>query len=156
MHLERAHGGEVERLAREGHLIDMPYVVKGMDFSFSGLLTFAEKALAEQRREDVAYSFQEHAFSMIAEAAERALMITGKEEVLLCGGVAQNERFKEILRGMCEENGVRFYVPPDEFNRDNGGMIAYTGYYMLERMGGRLRGIDLNIRPLYRIEEVEL
>ena len=69
-------GAAVEQLAAKGRkLVSLPYVVKGMDLSLSGLLTAATAALqkGDCRLEDLCYSFQEHAFSMVTEVTERAL-----------------------------------------------------------------------------------
>ncbi|MEM3399928.1 MAG: KEOPS complex N(6)-L-threonylcarbamoyladenine synthase Kae1 [Candidatus Micrarchaeia archaeon] len=148
-------GRFIEELAKNGSYIEMPYVVKGMDFSFSGLLTDAVKKLGKYEKEDIAFSLQEHAFSMITEAAERALHLTGKKEVVACGGVAQNARFQEMLLKMCEENNVFFSAPPPELTGDNGAMIAYTGASMFSK------GITTPFRKAvaiqkYRIDEVVL
>jgi glycoprotease/Kae1 family metallohydrolase len=121
-------GPAIERLSRKGRFLEMPYVVKGMDLSFSGLTTHAVRLLDGHSGEDVAYSFQEHAFAMLVEVAERALAHTGNDELLLVGGVARNRRLKEMFGTMCRERGARFEVVPDEFAGDNGAMIAYAGY----------------------------
>ncbi len=154
--LKDAHGGTVERLALEGAYLEMPYTVKGMDFAFSGLVTKAQQMInsGKYRIEDIAYSFQEHAFSMVTEAAERALMLVKKEGVVLCGGVAQNKRFQEMLGLMAGENGVKLGTAPNEFNRDNGGMIAYTGYYLYEKYLHNYPDTLVDIFPKYRIEDV--
>ena len=87
-------GPHVEKLALKGsRYIELPYVVKGQDVSFSGLLTAAIKKLKNGvRLEDLCYSLQETAFSMICEVTERALVHTGKDSILLTGGVAANNR----------------------------------------------------------------
>jgi len=69
---------------------------------------------------------------MCVEVTERALSLTGKDEVLLVGGVGANSRLQEMLRVMCEERGAKFYVPERKYLGDNGAMIAYTGKLMLE------------------------
>ena len=87
-------GAAVEQLALDGeNLIPLPYIVKGMDLSLSGLLTAATSRLQKGcRLEDLCYSLQEHAFSMVTEVTERALAHTEKKELLLTGGVAANKR----------------------------------------------------------------
>src|SRR4030066_2288662 len=90
-------GAALEQLAADGkNLISLPYVVKGMDISLSGLLTAASTLLhkGEGRLADLCYSLQEHAFSMVTEVTERALAHTEKNEVLLTGGVAANRRLQ--------------------------------------------------------------
>jgi universal protein Kae1 len=123
-------GAALEKLAANGEkLISLPYIVKGMDISLSGLLTAATTLLrkGECRLEDLCYSLQENAFSMITEVTERALAHTEKKEVLLTGGVAANKRLQSMLSAISEEHDARFNVVPREFATDNGAMIAWTG-----------------------------
>ncbi|MCJ7762293.1 N(6)-L-threonylcarbamoyladenine synthase Kae1 [Candidatus Bathyarchaeota archaeon] len=123
-------GAAVERLAAKGEtLIALPYTVKGMDWSLSGLLTAAVTLLrkGECKLEDLCFSLQENAFSMVTEVTERALAHTEKKEVLLTGGVAANTRLQAMLKVIAEEHDARFNVVPREFATDNGAMIAWTG-----------------------------
>ena len=123
-------GAALERLATDGKkLVPLPYVVKGMDLSLSGLLTAATTQLrkGEARLQDLCYSLQEHAFSMVTEVTERALAHTEKKEVLLTGGVAANRRLQAMLSIIAEEHDAAFNVVPLEFATDNGAMIAWTG-----------------------------
>ena len=122
-------GPEVERLARGGaKLLDMPYTVKGMDLAFSGLMTAARAWRAKgERMEDVCFSLQETAFAMLVEVTERALAHAEKDEVVLGGGVACNERLWEMTRIMCEARGARAFRPEKRLLVDNGAMIAHLG-----------------------------
>ncbi|MCL1978220.1 MAG: N(6)-L-threonylcarbamoyladenine synthase Kae1 [Candidatus Bathyarchaeota archaeon] len=123
-------GAAIEQLALKGkNLITLPYVVKGMDLSLSGLLTAATTQLQKEKHpiEDVCYSLQEHAFAMVAEITERALAHTEKKEVLLTGGVAANKRLQTMLKAITEEHDASFNVVPQKFATDNGAMIAWTG-----------------------------
>jgi len=123
-------GAMVEELARRGkNFVHIPYTVKGMDLSFSGLLTAAVQLLHERkhRLEDLCFSLQEVAFSMLTEVTERALAHTEKQEVLLTGGVAANRRLQLMLNVIAEEHNARFCVVPKEYALDNGAMIAWTG-----------------------------
>jgi len=123
-------GAALEQLAAEGKtLVSLPYVVKGMDLSLSGLLTAAISLLqkGECRLEDLCYSLQEHAFSMVTEVTERALAHTEKKEVLLTGGVAANQRLQSMINSIAEEHDAEFNVVPRQFATDNGAMIAWTG-----------------------------
>jgi N6-L-threonylcarbamoyladenine synthase/protein kinase Bud32 len=122
-------GAAVEKLAAKGaKLVPLPYVVKGMDLSLSGLLTASICALEKgERLEDICYSLQENAFSMVTEVTERALAHTEKKEVLLTGGVAANKRLQAMLKIIAEEHEAKFSVVPLEFATDNGAMIAWTG-----------------------------
>lgn len=123
-------GAAIEQIALKGtELVNLPYVVKGMDMSLSGLLTAATALLQkdEYNLEDLCYSLQEHVFSMVTEVTERALAHTEKKEVLLTGGVAANKRLQAMLRIISEEHDSQFNVVPLEYATDNGAMIAWTG-----------------------------
>jgi len=157
MGLKHPGGPRIERLARKGEKYhELPYVVKGMDFSFSGLVTAAKKLYdSGVRKEDVAFSFQETAFAMLTEVTERALAYLDLDEVLIAGGVGANERLREMLSIMCEDRGAKFYAPPKELMGDNGAMIAYTGLLMYRH--GVVTPLEKSfVRPDYRIEEVDV
>jgi N6-L-threonylcarbamoyladenine synthase/protein kinase Bud32 len=144
-------GPIIEKLAREGNYIELPYTVKGMDLAFSGLVSAAQESTAPL--EDVCAGLQETAFAMCVEVTERALAHAGKDEVLLVGGVGANSRLQEMLRIMCEERGASFAVPERTYLGDNGAMIAYTGKVMLEH-GTTIPLAESQIRPGYRADEV--
>lgn len=132
-HLGWSHPGgpKVESAAADGEFIELPYVVKGMDFSFAGITSAAIEAYDSGATvEDVCFSLQEHLFAMLTEVAERALSLTGANELLLGGGVGQNDRLREMLTSMCEERGAVFHAPAPQFLRDNAGMIAVLGAKM--------------------------
>ena len=133
--MKYAHGAELEKLASKGKYVELPYSVKGMNLVFSGLLTQAEKLAKTHRKEDVAHSLMETSFAMACEATERALFLTRKKKLICCGGVAQNKRLQQMLKTMCDEDGVKFGVAPNEFNRDNGAMIAYAGEVLFKKHG---------------------
>lgn len=146
----------VEELYRKGkRLLDLPYVVKGQDVSYSGLLT---RALELYKRgeplEDVCFSLMEVAYSMLVEVAERALVHTGKREVALTGGLARSKALQDKLRKMCSIHGVKFAAVDAEYAGDNGAMIAYAGLLAFSA-GISVRIEDSYIRPMWRIDEVE-
>jgi universal protein Kae1 len=151
-------GAAVERLAEKGkNLVSLPYVVKGMDLSLSGLLTSAT-VLAQKgdcSLEDLCFSLQEHAFSMVTEVTERALAHTEKKEVLLTGGVAANKRLKGMLAVIAGEHDARFCVVPLEFATDNGAMIAWTG--TLEYRHGIVTPLDESyVKLRWRVDKVDV
>ncbi|MEM3090227.1 MAG: KEOPS complex N(6)-L-threonylcarbamoyladenine synthase Kae1 [Candidatus Bathyarchaeia archaeon] len=151
-------GAVVEKLAKVGRrLIPLPYTVKGMDMSFSGLLTAAVNLLkkGESKLEDLCFSLQETAFSMVTEVTERALAHTEKKEVLLTGGVAANKRLQEMVKAIAEEHDAKFCVVPSQFAIDNGAMIAWTG--VLAFTHGMITPIHKSfVRLRWRLEEVEV
>ncbi|MEM2885950.1 MAG: KEOPS complex N(6)-L-threonylcarbamoyladenine synthase Kae1, partial [Thermoproteota archaeon] len=121
-------GPEVERLSYcSKELVDLPYSVKGMNVSFSGLLTRVKSLIPNRKLEDLCYSLQETAFSMLVEVAERAMAFLRKDELLLVGGVAVNGRLREMCAKMCSERGASFKTVEPKLCLDNGVMIAWTG-----------------------------
>jgi N6-L-threonylcarbamoyladenine synthase/protein kinase Bud32 len=147
-------GPKVEAHAREGEYVELPYVVKGMDFSFSGIMSAAKAAYDDGVPvEDVCCGLQENVFAMLTEVSERALSLTGAEELVLGGGVAQNDRLRSMLETMCEERGADFYAPEPRFLRDNAGMIAVLGAKMYEA-GDTVDIGDSRVLPNFRPDEV--
>lgn len=148
-------GPKIEKLAKEGkNYIELPYVVKGNDLSFSGLLTESLKRLQNNSLEDVCYSLQETSFAMMAEATERALCHLKSDCLLLTGGVANNKRLQEMLKIVAKENGVLFSVPAG-YCGDNGAMIAWTGLAMYEA-GVRHDLKDTAADQEFRTDQVEI
>ena len=146
-------GPKVEELAKKASkYIPLPYTVKGMDFSFSGLTTAAQESAKKYPLADVCHSFQETAFAMLVEVTERAVAHTGKCEVLLAGGVGANSRLREMLTIMCEDRGIDFYVPEKRFMGDNGAMIAYLGLLMY-KSGYRTTIAESKVNPRFRPDE---
>ena len=151
--MDPPHGSEVARLAESGKYIPLPYTVKGMNFAFSGLLTSSLRMVGKERKEDICRSLTETAFSELCEASERALCLSGKKEVTVCGGVAQNARFCEMLSHVSKEQKARFGTVAAEYNADNGAMIAYTALREYERgKRGKMKGLSPD--GYWRIDEV--
>ena len=143
--------------AREGKEIHpLPYRVKGMDVSFSGLLTAALKLLKKGIRvEDVCLSITETVYSMLTETLERALAFTEKKEILLVGGLARSIRLRQMIEAMAKLHDAKVYVVPPEYAGDNGAMIAWTGALQL-LSGQTIRVEDSRVKPKFRIDEVEV
>ncbi len=155
MGLDPAWGSSVERCADKGRYIKLPYNVKGMDFSFTGLLTKASGLIEHKESNDLCFSLQETSFSMLCEATERALMLTKSREIGLCGGVAQNKRLADMLRAVAEEHNARFGCAPNEFNADNGAMIAYVAEKMLAS-GFSIGPEGCDVKQRYRSNEARV
>ena len=146
----------VEKLAKSGSYIDLPYTVKGMDFSFSGLLSASLRAYQKGKDiEDICFSLQETAFSMLVEVTERALSHTERDEVLLCGGVAANKHLREMLDEMVNQHYGQFYMPEMKYCGDNGAMIGWLGLLM-SKYYGTMDIKDTNIIQKYRTDEVDI
>ena len=143
-------GPTIEKLAKKGKYVEIPYVVKGMDVSFSGILTKVQQ-LYEQKnvsKEDLCFSIQETCFAMLTEVVERAMAHTGKQELLLGGGVGANTRFCEMLHIMCSERAAKFYKVPMDLAGDQGAMIAWEGFLRKDESG------DVEVKPHWRVDEV--
>ena len=150
-------GPTIEKLAKEGDkLLELPYSVKGMDISFSGIMTAALSLKKKGHRlEDIAFSIQETCFAMLAEVTERAMVHVGKDEVLLGGGVAQNMRLREMIGEMAKERGAEMFVPDRRLCMDNGAMIAWLGNLMYSS-GVRMSIDDTTVEQRFRTDEVEV
>jgi N6-L-threonylcarbamoyladenine synthase len=144
-------GPKVEKLARTGNFVKLPYSVKGMDVDFSGVVTKATHLYNKgTSKEDLCFSMQETCFAMLIEVTERALAHCEKNEVLLIGGVAANKRFSEMLTTMCEERGAKAYTVPLEYSGDQGAMIAYLGWLQKDK-----NQTDFDFNPRWRIDEID-
>jgi len=134
-------GPALARLARTGNpdrfRFPRPMTARpGLDFSFSGLKTFALNTLRNegddvQTRADIARAFEDAVVDTMAIKCRRALRHTGLGRLVLAGGVSANERLRERLGAEAQAAGWRLYYPRMEFCTDNGAMIAYAGYLRL-------------------------
>jgi len=154
-------GPKIEKLALRGKkYVELPYVVKGMDVSFSGILTNLKQKFdrKEYSLEELSFSLQETVFAMLLETAERALAHLGKKELVLGGGVSCNSRLQEMSKKMCLERGAKFFCPEKSLLVDNGAMIAYLGEIMFKSgikfLGKKAEALD--IKPRERTDEVEV
>ncbi|MCW4050013.1 MAG: KEOPS complex N(6)-L-threonylcarbamoyladenine synthase Kae1 [Candidatus Bathyarchaeota archaeon] len=156
--LEYPGGPDIERKAKLGEkLIPLPYTVKGMDLSYSGLLTAitGELETGKHSVEDLCFSLQETAYAMLGEITERALAHTGKPELLLTGGVAANKRLAGIVNDIAEEHGAEPFIVPIRLAADNGAMIAWTGIEAYNA-GVRTPVETSHVNPNWRMDQVEV
>lgn len=146
-----------EVVARQGKQVHpLPMRVKGMDVSFSGLLTAARSLLdSGVPLPDVCLSITEAVYSMLVEVLERALALTRKREVMVVGGLAKSPRLREMVELMVRPHEARLLHISDEYLGDNGAMIAWTGVLM-HRFGLHVPVEESRIRPKYRIDEVPI
>lgn len=104
----------------------------GLDFSFSGLKTFALNTInasdgSLQSKADIAAAFQSAVADTLAIKCKRALEQTGLNGLVVAGGVSANRHLRKTLTTMAEKTQARLYFPRPEFCTDNGAMIAYAG-----------------------------
>ncbi len=152
-------GGRIEQLAVQsaGKYLQLPYIVKGNDVSFSGLLTAAIR-LASGRAQvaDTCYSLQETAFAMLAEAVERALSFTGKKEMMIVGGVAANKRLAQMLEAACSRQGAKLFVCPLKFAGDNGAQIAWTAIQEYQTTKKHVKMEKSFVQQSWRLDTVDV
>lgn len=104
----------------------------GLDFSFSGLKTFAANTIAaeaddEQTRADIARAFQDAVVDTLVIKCRRALKETGLKRLVVAGGVSANKELRAQLHAFAEKIGGEVFFPRPEFCTDNGAMIAFAG-----------------------------
>jgi N6-L-threonylcarbamoyladenine synthase/protein kinase Bud32 len=156
--LEYPGGPDIEKKSEKGKkLISLPYIVKGMDISYSGLLTAITNELENKTHniEDLCFSLQETAYAMLGEITERALVHTKKPELLLTGGVAANKRLSNIIIEIAEEHGATPYIVPIKLATDNGAMIAWTGLIAFN-VGYSTPIDESHVNPNWRMDQVEI
>jgi N6-L-threonylcarbamoyladenine synthase len=156
-----APGYNIEQLAKKGKvLLDLPYAVKGMDCSFSGILATVDGMAREMEKgdstlspEDLCFTLQETVFAMLVEITERAMAHVGSAQVLIVGGVGCNERLQEMMGIMARDRGGSVYATDERFCIDNGIMIAHAG---LLAYGTGIKGNvdDATCTQRFRTDEV--
>lgn len=158
-------GYNIEQAAKKGGVesrkfMELPYAVKGMDVSFSGLLSFIEvearKALREGTYsvEDLCFSLQETVFAMLVEVTERAMAHCGQTDVLVVGGVGCNVRLQEMLQQMAAEREGRAFCTDERFCIDNGAMVAWTASLMYEAGDATVSVENAKCTQRYRTDDV--
>ncbi|MCG6900350.1 MAG: tRNA (adenosine(37)-N6)-threonylcarbamoyltransferase complex transferase subunit TsaD [Gammaproteobacteria bacterium] len=129
----------------------------GLDFSFSGLKTFAlntwrESSRSGQDRADIAYAFEEAVVDTMVIKCRRAVALTGLQTLVIAGGVGANQRLRERLGELMDAEGGRVCYPRPEFCTDNGAMIAYAGYQRLQ--SGQYESLSIKAMPRWSLEEL--
>lgn len=165
--LDYPAGVAVSRLAEQGTpnrfvfprpMTDRP----GLDFSFSGLKTFAANTinanldengkLDEQTRCDIAHAFQQAVVDTILIKCKRALQQTGYKRLVMAGGVSANKQLRADLAEMMKSFGGKVYYPRPQFCTDNGAMIAYTGFLRLKH--GEQTDLSVSVKPRWAMTEL--
>jgi N6-L-threonylcarbamoyladenine synthase len=130
----------------------------GLDFSFSGLKTFAlntwrESGQTDEDRADIARAFEEAVVDTMVIKCRRAIAQTGLQTLVIAGGVGANIRLRERLGELMNKEGGRVCYPRPEFCTDNGAMIAYAGYRRLQ--AGQHEGLSIKAMPRWSLEELQ-
>ncbi|MFP5506072.1 MAG: tRNA (adenosine(37)-N6)-threonylcarbamoyltransferase complex transferase subunit TsaD [Gammaproteobacteria bacterium] len=151
-------GPELAKLALQGNpqrfhfprpMTDRP----GLDFSFSGLKTFALTTLRDapsddQTRADIARAFEDAVVDTLAIKCKRALDHTGLTRLIVAGGVGANKTLRARLQDLLAARGGQVYYPRPAFCTDNGAMIAYAGFRRLQAGQHEDLGIEARARWL--------
>jgi len=155
-------GAEVDKLAQIGEsIINFPRPLKGTktpNFSFSGLKSAVRRIVKEgevdYKKEDVCASFQVAVCDVVADRIKVALKQVGKiNGLVFAGGVARNQALRKKIKEVCEENGVKFFVPDPALCVDNGVMIAWAGYERAKL--GKFSSLDTAPYPRKNLEDVK-
>ena len=151
---------EQEAKAPNAEFIELPYVVKGMDVSFSGILTTVEQLAKTKLKEkkitkaDLCYSLQETLFAMLVEITERAMAHCGHNQVLIVGGVGCNKRLQHMMQDMVEDRGGTLCAMDHRYCIDNGAMIAQAGIFALQ-YGIQTKMEDATCTQRFRTDQVQ-
>ena len=131
----------------------------GLDFSFSGLKTYALNTLqandnTDQTKADIAYAFQEAVADTFVIKCRRALQQTQLKRLVVAGGVSANQRLREKLGRLMHDLHGEVYYPRHEFCTDNGAMIAYVGYLRLA--AGQHEPLVINAKARWGLQDLAL
>ena len=140
-----------------GEAFDKTAKLLGLDFSFSGLKTFAANTIRnnendDQTRADIARAFEDAVVDTLMIKCKRALDQTGFKRLVMAGGVSANRTLRAKLAEMMQKRrGEVFYARP-EFCTDNGAMIAYAG--MVRFKAGATADLGVTVRPRWPLAEL--
>jgi len=155
-------GAALAKLAKQGShgkfKFPRPMVRQaGLDFSFSGLKTYAANVIASKEGDlssysDIAYAFEEAVVDTLLIKCKRALKQTGLQQLVIAGGVSANERLRAQFKSVEESLGIRVFYPRLEFCTDNAAMVAYTGcQYFLQ---GKREDLSVEVKPRWSLESL--
>ena len=129
----------------------------GLDFSFSGLKTFAANTIRAnpddaQTCADIARAFEDAVVDTLSIKCKRALDQTGFKRLVIAGGVSANRTLREQMAVMMQKRGGEVFYARPEFCTDNGAMIAYAG--MVRLKGGTRGELSVSVRPRWPLAEL--
>lgn len=128
----------------------------GLNFSFSGLKTFALNTFqncdkTDQDKADIALAFQDAVADTLSIKCRRALQQTGLKTLVVAGGVSANAKIRAILTEMVMKEGGKVFFPRPEFCTDNGAMIAYAGYRRF--LMGEIQNLEISACPRWSMSK---
>jgi len=129
----------------------------GLDFSFSGLKTFAANTIRgndsdPQTHADIARAFEDAVVDTLAIKCKRALDLTGFKQLVMAGGVSANRTLRAKLEEVMTKRGGKVFYARPEFCTDNGAMIAYAGMVRLKT--GATSDLGVTVRPRWPLAEL--
>jgi N6-L-threonylcarbamoyladenine synthase len=129
-----------------------------LDFSFSGLKTFAlttynNSAQTEQDKANIARAFQDAAIETLCLKCKLALQQHKLTTLAIAGGVGANLALREAITTMAKAMAVKVYFPKPEFCTDNGAMIAFAGFQHLKKDQKDLN-LAIEVNPRWNIADV--
>jgi len=160
--LDYPGGPRLSKMAENGvagrFVFPRPMTTKpGLDFSFSGLKTFAANTIHSegndaQTQADIALAFQDAVIDTVAIKCKRALKQTGLKRLVVAGGVSANQSLREQLALLMRSLGGQVFYPRNEFCTDNGAMIAYAGMQRLK--AGHFEDLAIQAKPRWPLENL--
>ena len=150
-----ATSGRPDRFQFPRPMTDRP----GLDFSFSGLKTFALNTFQavgddEQSKADIARAFIDAVVDTLLIKCQRAMQETGINTLVAAGGVSANQQLRRGLQKLSRDVGGRVYFPRPEFCTDNGAMIAYAGSIKLQ--AGESQPLSFRARPRWPLNQLQV
>ena len=129
----------------------------GLDFSFSGLKTFAANTIraaddSEQTKANIAYAFQEAVIDTLIIKCKRALKQTGMKRLVIAGGVSANTELRIKMKALMDTLNGEVYYPNLSYCTDNGAMIAYAGMQRLK--AGETLGLSSQAKPRWSLDSL--
>ena len=146
-----AKKGDKNRFTFPKPMTDRP----GLDFSFSGLKTYARNTFIDfpNEKANIAKAFEVAATETLTIKCKRAIKQTGFKTLVVSGGVSANISLRESLDQMGVENKVKVFYPALNFCTDNGAMIALAGHYRF-LAGQSNDNYEISIKPRWSLEEL--
>jgi N6-L-threonylcarbamoyladenine synthase len=129
----------------------------GLDFSFSGLKTYAANTIrsadmSEQVKADIALAFQTAVVDTLVIKCKRALKHTGLKRLVIAGGVSANTHLRAELKALADKLNGKVYYPSLAYCTDNGAMIAYAGLQRLK--AGQQESIGASVKPRWPLDSL--
>ena len=150
---ELASTGDPKRFTFPRPMTNRP----GLDFSFSGLKTFALNTFHDNKdspniKADICRAFEDAVVATMLIKCKRAVKQTGIKRLVIAGGVSANQSLRQQLTQFGQKEGIEIFFPSPEFSTDNGAMIAFAGYLRLK--AGQTESLSFRARPRWDLSSL--